>query len=121
MFTNHIFYVCILYPTLHVALYCTGLIHEAHYYCYLVLINCLTIHILTYTQILTTLLHYTTALHYCTTLLHPILGGTVDVLTLDGMVSMKVPTGSQPNETLMLRNKGIRVVNSATRRYVVIL
>lgn len=40
----------------------------------------------------------------------------MDVLTLDGMVSMKVPAGTQPDEMLLLRNKGIRMVNSATRR-----
>jgi len=45
-----------------------------------------------------------------------ILGGTVDVLTLDGMVSMKVPAGTQPDETLVLKGKGIRVLNTANRR-----
>ena len=49
------------------------------------------------------------------------LGGTVDVLTLDGMVSMKIPPGTQPDEVLLLRNKGIRMLNSATRRYAIIL
>jgi DnaJ-class molecular chaperone len=44
------------------------------------------------------------------------LGGTVDVLTLDGMVSMKIPPGTQPDDVLLMRGKGIRVVNSASRR-----
>lgn len=45
-----------------------------------------------------------------------ILGGTVDVLTLDGMVSMKIPAGTQPDDVLLLRGKGIKLVNSASRR-----
>ena len=49
-------------------------------------------------------------------MLQAILGGTVDVLTLDGMVSMKVPAGTQPDETLVLKGKGIRVLNTANRR-----
>jgi DnaJ-class molecular chaperone len=44
-----------------------------------------------------------------------ILGDTVDVLTLDGMVEMKVPAGTQPNSQLALKSRGIRAVNSNRR------
>ena len=37
-----------------------------------------------------------------------ILGCTVEVLTLDGMIDMKVPAGTQPGAQLVLRGKGIR-------------
>lgn len=37
-----------------------------------------------------------------------ILGSTVDVLTLDGMVKMKVPVSTQPNTTLLMRGKGVK-------------
>lgn len=37
-----------------------------------------------------------------------VLGSTVDVLTLDGMVKMKVPQGTQPNTTLLMRGKGVK-------------
>lgn len=37
-----------------------------------------------------------------------ILGSQVDVLTLDGMVAMKVPPGTQPDSVLRLRGKGVR-------------
>eukprot|EP01039_Chlorochromonas_danica_P007611 gene7612-8412_t len=45
-----------------------------------------------------------------------ILGGEVDVLTLDGMVSMKIPAGTQPEEKLVLKSKGVKYVNNASRR-----
>lgn len=45
-----------------------------------------------------------------------ILGGVVDVLTVDGMIEMKVPAGTQPNSKLLLRNKGLPIVNSRNRR-----
>lgn len=45
-----------------------------------------------------------------------VLGGTVDVLTLDGVVSMKVPAGSQPDSLLVLRNKGIKDLHNQRRR-----
>jgi molecular chaperone DnaJ len=48
--------------------------------------------------------------------LQAILGGSVDVLTLDGMVSMKIPAGTQPDDVLLLRSKGIKALNSPTRR-----
>ena len=37
-----------------------------------------------------------------------ILGGTVDVQTLDGEVEIKIPKGCQPDVKLMLRGKGIQ-------------
>lgn len=37
-----------------------------------------------------------------------VLGSTVDVLTLDGIVKMKIPPGTQPSTTLLLRNKGVK-------------
>ena len=44
-----------------------------------------------------------------------VLGTNIDVLTLDGMVELKVPPGSQPNSRLVMRNKGIRIVNGHGR------
>ena len=41
-----------------------------------------------------------------------ILGGTVDVLTLKGMVEVKIPPGTQPGAKLVLRGKGIKDINS---------
>lgn len=43
-----------------------------------------------------------------------ILGGVVDIRTLDGTVSMKIPAGTQPGAQLLLRGKGVE--NYATRR-----
>jgi len=45
-----------------------------------------------------------------------ILGGTVDVRTLTGVVEMKIPKGTQPESKLMLRGKGIPVLNSTSRK-----
>jgi DnaJ-class molecular chaperone len=45
-----------------------------------------------------------------------ILGGEVEVLTMDGMVTMKVPTGTQPDTLLLLRGKGVRSVNNYNQR-----
>lgn len=44
-----------------------------------------------------------------------VLGGTVDVKTLDGVVEMKIPKGSQVDQKLMLRGKGIQRLNSNTK------
>jgi len=44
-----------------------------------------------------------------------VLGGLVDVLTLDGMVEMKVPAGTQPGAQLSMKGKGIKAVNSGRR------
>lgn len=41
-----------------------------------------------------------------------ILGGKVDVLTLNGMVEVKVPAGTQSGAKLVLRGKGVKDVNS---------
>jgi molecular chaperone DnaJ len=40
-------------------------------------------------------------------LVRAILGGEVQVPTLNGKVSMKIPSGTQPNRVFRLRNKGI--------------
>jgi molecular chaperone DnaJ len=39
-----------------------------------------------------------------------ILGGQIDVLTLDGMVTMKIPPATQPDTKLVLKGRGIRSV-----------
>merc|ERR1712157_635017 len=41
-----------------------------------------------------------------------VLGGTVDVKTLTGIVEMKVPKGTQMGTKLLLRNKGIPMLNN---------
>jgi molecular chaperone DnaJ len=43
------------------------------------------------------------------------LGATIDVLTLDGMVELAVPAGTQPGAKLFLRGKGVRRVKSSGR------
>lgn len=45
-----------------------------------------------------------------------ILGDTVEVLTLDGPVDVKIPPGTQPGAQLNLRGKGIRNVNDKRLR-----
>lgn len=45
-----------------------------------------------------------------------ILGGTVDVRTLTGLVEMKIPKGTQVDAKLMLRGKGIQHLHSDGRR-----
>lgn len=42
-----------------------------------------------------------------------ILGGTIDVRTLKGVVEMKIPKGCQPDTKMMLRGKGIRDVHGS--------
>jgi len=43
------------------------------------------------------------------------LGATLDVLSLDGMVELKVPSGSQPGSKLLMRSKGIKRVQTSGR------
>jgi len=43
-----------------------------------------------------------------------ILGGTVDVRTLTGIVEMKIPKGCQTDAKLLMRNKGIPHLNHST-------
>lgn len=45
-----------------------------------------------------------------------ILGGTVDVKTMSGMVEMKIPKGCQNGTKMMLRGKGMPRVNNKTSR-----
>mmetsp|Transcript_26155 Transcript_26155/g.54606 ORF Transcript_26155/g.54606 Transcript_26155/m.54606 type:complete len:496 (+) Transcript_26155:103-1590(+) len=45
-----------------------------------------------------------------------VLGGTVDVRTLTGIVEMKIPQGTQVESKLMLRGKGIPVLNAGGRK-----
>ena len=47
-----------------------------------------------------------------------ILGGSVDVLTVDGMIEMKIPPGTQPDAKLLIRNKGMPHVNQSGHRWV---
>ena len=44
-----------------------------------------------------------------------ILGGTVDVRTLNGEVEVKIPKGCQPDTKLMLRGKGIQKLHAASK------
>jgi DnaJ-class molecular chaperone len=44
-----------------------------------------------------------------------ILGGTVDVKTLNGDVEVKIPRGCKPDAKLMLRGKGIQKLNAASK------
>jgi molecular chaperone DnaJ len=41
------------------------------------------------------------------------LGGTIDVLTLDGMVEMKVKAGTQSGTKMSLTGKGVKYLNSS--------
>ena len=48
--------------------------------------------------------------------LQAILGDTVEIITVDGKVNLKIPSGSQPNTTLSLENKGVpRLGNPVAR------
>jgi molecular chaperone DnaJ len=49
-------------------------------------------------------------------LIDAILGGSLEVRTLDGPVTLKVPPGSQPNSQLVLRGKGVRMIQTPSRR-----
>ena len=39
--------------------------------------------------------------------LQAILGDTVEIITVDGKVNLKIPSGTQPNSTLSLEGKGV--------------
>lgn len=43
------------------------------------------------------------------------LGGTIELLSLDGLVDLNVPPGAQPGSRLLMRGKGIRRVNTSGR------
>ncbi|XVF61598.1 hypothetical protein PTKIN_Ptkin08bG0143100 [Pterospermum kingtungense] len=45
-----------------------------------------------------------------------ILGTTIKVPTVDGMVDLKIPSGTQPNTTLVMAKKGVPVLNKSNRR-----
>tara|TARA_B100000902_G_scaffold84540_1_gene89017 strand:+ start:581 stop:1705 length:1125 start_codon:yes stop_codon:yes gene_type:complete len=48
--------------------------------------------------------------------LQAILGDTVDIITVDGTVNLKIPSGTQPNSSLSLENKGVpRLGNPVAR------
>ena len=48
--------------------------------------------------------------------LQAILGDTVEIITVDGNVNLKIPSGTQPNTTLSLENKGVpRLGNPVAR------
>jgi molecular chaperone DnaJ len=43
------------------------------------------------------------------------LGHTVDVLTLSGMVELKIPPGTQPGTQMLMKGKGVKGVNSISK------
>ncbi|GAB5356750.1 hypothetical protein AAMO2058_000315800 [Amorphochlora amoebiformis] len=45
-----------------------------------------------------------------------ILGKTIKVKTVDGLVDMKVPKGTQPETTLVMRNRGVPIIGSNDNR-----
>ena len=48
--------------------------------------------------------------------LQAILGDTVEIVTVDGKVNLKIPSGTQPNSKLSLENKGVpRLGNPVAR------
>jgi molecular chaperone DnaJ len=47
-----------------------------------------------------------------------VLGGTVEVKTLDGTVEMKIPPGTQPNAQMVIKGKGVKLLNSDKRSYI---
>ena len=50
-----------------------------------------------------------------------VLGSEFEIQTLDGLTKVKVDAGSQPNDTIKLKDKGIRSLNSSRRGEFVIL
>ncbi|MBA0824531.1 hypothetical protein Goarm_021197 [Gossypium armourianum] len=45
-----------------------------------------------------------------------ILGMTINVPTVDGMVDLKIPAGTQPNTTLVMAKRGVPVLNKSNMR-----
>ncbi|KAB1210204.1 Chaperone protein DnaJ [Morella rubra] len=45
-----------------------------------------------------------------------ILGTTIKVPTVDGMVDLKIPAGTQPNTTLVMAKKGVPLLNKSNMR-----
>lgn len=45
-----------------------------------------------------------------------ILGGTEEVLTLDGIVDLKIPPNSQPGASLLMRGKGVSSMHDSSRK-----
>ncbi|KAE7998053.1 hypothetical protein FH972_002631 [Carpinus fangiana] len=45
-----------------------------------------------------------------------ILGTTIKVPTVDGMVDLKIPSGTQPNTTLVMAKKGVPLLNKSNMR-----
>ncbi|KAK9056587.1 hypothetical protein SSX86_023949 [Deinandra increscens subsp. villosa] len=48
--------------------------------------------------------------------LDAILGTTIKVPTVDGMVDLKIPSGTQPGTTLVMAKKGVPLLNKSNRR-----
>ncbi|KAJ8601288.1 hypothetical protein CTAYLR_007753 [Chrysophaeum taylorii] len=48
------------------------------------------------------------------------LGATIDVLTVDGLVELKVPKGTQPNAQLRLRNQGLPTMTGHGRGHQIV-
>ena len=44
------------------------------------------------------------------------LGGTIEVPTLDGKISLKIPSGTQSNKTFRLKNHGMPNLRYSSRR-----
>ncbi|XWS41592.1 hypothetical protein CRYUN_Cryun17cG0095100 [Craigia yunnanensis] len=59
----------------------------------------------------------TNILYTCKVLyIDAILGTTIKVPTVDGMVDLKIPAGTQPNTTLVMAKKGVLVLNKSNMR-----
>jgi len=50
-----------------------------------------------------------------------ILGSEFEIQTLDGLTKIKIDAGSQPNDTIKLKDKGIKTLNSSRRGEFVVL
>jgi DnaJ-class molecular chaperone len=65
--------------------------------------------------ILTFIVFLSNAQYVTANVIQAIMGTKIDVLTLTGMVEMKVPAGTQPGAQLVMKGKGIKNVNSITK------